>query len=97
MANLTVYLLTVANLRSVDRHLRYPGELRSPLVPYLFASKCTGVPVHSRRILHPCLATHFVLSTAQLPAKMCLALESQVVFATEPSNVLAVEMPRKIV
>jgi len=29
MANLTVYLLKVANLRTVDRHLRYPGKLRS--------------------------------------------------------------------
>jgi hypothetical protein len=28
MANLTVYLLKGANLRSVDRHLRYPGKLR---------------------------------------------------------------------
>jgi len=29
MANLTVYLLMVANLRTVDHHLRYPGKLRS--------------------------------------------------------------------
>jgi len=29
MATLTVYLLKVANLRTVDRHLRYPGKLRS--------------------------------------------------------------------
>ena len=27
MANLTVYLLKVANLRTVDRHLRYPGKI----------------------------------------------------------------------
>ena len=30
MANLTVYLLESANLRSADRHLRYPGILRIP-------------------------------------------------------------------
>jgi len=30
MANLTDYLLKVANLRTVDRHLRYPGKLRTP-------------------------------------------------------------------
>jgi len=28
MANLTVYLLNISNLRRVDRHLRYPGKLR---------------------------------------------------------------------
>ena len=31
MANLTVYfILKVSNLRRVDRHLRYPGNLRRP-------------------------------------------------------------------
>ena len=30
MANLMVYLLKVSNSRRVDRHLRYPGKLRSP-------------------------------------------------------------------
>jgi len=30
MANLTVHLLKVANLRTVDRHLSYPGKLRRP-------------------------------------------------------------------
>jgi len=32
MANLTVYLPKVANLRTVDHHLRYPGNLRRPCV-----------------------------------------------------------------
>jgi hypothetical protein len=32
MANLTVYLLKVSNLRRSDRHLRYPGNLRSTVL-----------------------------------------------------------------
>jgi len=37
MASLTIYLLKVANLRTVDRHLRYPGKLRSEAVGHTHA------------------------------------------------------------
>jgi len=50
MANLTVYLLKVANLRSVDRHLRYPGKQRRPwragIIPAK-AGKMAGRGLHS--------------------------------------------------
>jgi len=41
MANLTVYLLGSANLRSVDRHLRYPGKLRRHASASSSCSLCT--------------------------------------------------------
>jgi len=42
MANLTVYLLKVANLRTVDLHWRYPGNLRSSSALPNVCSQCTS-------------------------------------------------------
>jgi len=41
MANLTIYLLKVEHLRTVDRHLRYPGKLQrvGPALPATLPSQ----------------------------------------------------------
>ena len=62
MANLTVYLLKVSDSRRVDRHLRYPGTLRSlrslPLhLNFAVCSWYTSVLVHTLRIIPLDLAT----------------------------------------
>ena len=44
MANLTVYLLKVSNSRRIDRHLRYPGKLRSH-TSSLFSSTAGYLPL----------------------------------------------------
>jgi len=57
MANFTVYLLKIANLRTVDRRLRYPGKLRRrPVGAHLHLGRapcvvdCMWDHLHSRTI-----------------------------------------------
>jgi len=56
IANLTVYLFESAHLRSVDRHLRYPGKLRRPSCPVAryFCSVCNFFDDSEDRDVYHC-------------------------------------------
>ena len=68
MANLTVYLLKVANLRTVDRHLRYPGNLHRTVASPHSCLSCGFIPGPSQVIPIETSKNHMLV--VKLPRKI---------------------------